>query len=292
MNNYSQLLSYLPELLAEKLNMFPAEIWNEAEEIRLRIGQPVIIRCGIRERQADLIMDFKMLQDTLHHLIQYSYYAYEEDLAKGFITIEGGHRIGICGRMVIKHGQPAVLREISSMNIRFAKGIRGCGRRILPEIMEDGKPVNTLIISPPGCGKTTLLRDLARELSENRFHVAVCDERSEIGGMYQGKPSFDLGPRCDILDGCDKTWGIPMLIRSMGPQIIITDEIGKPEDIPAVMQCLVSGVTLLTSIHGTCLEDVLRSPAGELIKKGVFRRLVYLSAEKGAGTVREVAAYV
>ncbi len=291
MNAHRQIISRMPAELAQELGSLPSEVWEEVEEIRLRNGQPVCLRCGVRERHLTYRVDTKCLQNTLNQLIQYSYYAYEDDLAKGFITIEGGHRVGICGRMVVKQGQPSVMREISSMNIRFARGIKGCGRKILPEIMKEGKPMNTLIISPPGCGKTTLLRDLARELSENRFHVAVCDERSEICGMYQGRPSFDLGPRCDILDGCDKTWGIPLLIRSMGPQVLITDEIGRPEDVSAVMQCLVSGVTLLTSIHGTCLDDVLRSPVGELVEKGIFRRLVYLTAENGAGTVREVTVY-
>lgn len=290
MNKHRRLISHLPDSLSEALITIPQEIWDEVEEIRLRNGQPVCLRCGSRERSINISVNSALLQDTLNKLIQYSYYAYEDDLAKGFITIEGGHRVGICGKMVIKDGQPAVMREISSMNIRFAKGMKGCGRKILPEIMKDGNVMNTLIVSPPGCGKTTLLRDLTRELSENRFQVAVCDERSEIAGMYQGIPSFDLGPRCDVLDGCDKVWGIPLLIRSMGPQILITDEIGKPDDIPAVLQCLASGVTLITSIHGSSQQDILRSPVGELLKKDCFRRIVYLSAEKGAGTVKEVTA--
>jgi len=291
MNGYRQILSRMPAELAKELCTLPEEVWDEVEEIRLRNGQPVCLRCGARERHLTYRMEAVCLQNTLNQLIQYSYYAYEDDLAKGFITIEGGHRVGICGRMVMKQGLPAVMREISSMNIRLARGVKGCGRKILPEIMKDGKPLNTLIISPPGCGKTTLLRDLARELSENRFHVSICDERSEIGGMYKGQPSFELGPRCDILDGCCKAWGIPLLIRSMGPQVIVTDEIGKPEDVSAVMQCLVSGVILLTSIHGTCLEDVMRSPVGDLVEKKIFQRLVYLSAENGAGTVQEVTSY-
>ncbi len=291
MSNYREILSRLPEDLARKLGDVPEEVWSEVEEIRLRIGQPICFRCGIRERQIPVLVDINLLRDALNHLIQYSYYAYEDDLAHGFLTIEGGHRIGICGKMVMKEGQPAVMREISSMNIRFARGIKGCSRKILPDIMADGRPVNTLIVSPPGCGKTTLLRDLARELSENRFHVAICDERSEIAGMYRGQPSFDLGPRCDVLDSCEKSWGIPLLIRSMGPQVLVTDEIGRPEDVAAVMQCLVSGVVLLTSIHGTCEEDVISSAMGELVEKGIFKRLVFLTAQGGAGTVKEVRRY-
>ena len=291
MKTQRKIITRLPAELSEELTTVPQDIWDITEEIRLRNGQPVCLRYGMRERHLNLRTNSQLLQQTLNQLIQFSYYAYEDDLARGFVTVEGGHRVGICGKMVIKHGQPAVMREISSMNIRFARSIKGCCRKILPEIMNNGKPMNTLIVSPPGCGKTTLLRDLARELSENRFHVAVCDERSELAGMYDGQPSFDLGPRCDVLDGCEKNWGIPLLIRSMAPQVLVTDEVGKPEDVSSIMQCLTSGVTLLTSIHGTCYDDLLKSSIGSLIEKGVFRRFVYLTAQNGAGTVREVTSF-
>ena len=181
-----------------------------------------------------------------------------------------------------------MMKEISSLNIRFAKEMKGCSRKLIPEIINNGKLTNTLIISPPGCGKTTLLRDLARELSENRFQVAICDERSEIAGMHQGKPGFDLGMRCDVLDGCEKAKGIPMLIRSMAPEVIITDEIGKPEDLSAIRQCLTSGIPLITSIHGESLYDVLRSEVGILAEQGIFHTMIYLTNLGGPGTVREV----
>lgn len=288
MNTFQEITAKMPREIEAQLKQLPESVVREVEEIRLRCGQHICLRCGMRERYIEHLITAEDLHDTLNHLIQYSYYAYETDLARGFVTIEGGHRVGICGRAIVKNGQPALLQQISSLNIRFAKEIRGCSRKLLPEIMEHGQPVNTLIVSPPGCGKTTLLRDVARELSENRFQVAVCDERSELAGMYHSHPSFDLGPRCDVLDGCDKAWGISMLLRAMAPQIIITDEIGKPEDISAVMQCLASGVTLITSIHGWNLEDVCRSPMGRLVGDGIFRRIVFLSSEKGAGTLREI----
>lgn len=288
MNTFHEITSRMPKEIEETLKCLPESAVREVEEIRLRAGQNILLRCGVRERRLNCTVQPEDLQTALNNLIQYSYYAYEEDLSRGFVTIEGGHRVGICGRVVVKQGEPAMMREISSLNIRFAKEVKGCCRKVLPEIMEKTMPLNTLIVSPPGCGKTTLLRDLARELSENRFHVAICDERSELAGMYHARPGFDLGPRCDVLDGCEKAWGIPMLIRSMAPQVIITDEIGKPADVPAAMQCLASGVTLITSIHGACLEDVLRSSIGSLVEKGVFKRLVYLTSSSGVGTVREV----
>ena len=288
MIQFQEIASRMPEGLKEQFMALPSSIIREVEEIRLQCGQRILLRCGSRERYIEYLITAKDLQQILHHLIQYSYYAYEEDIARGFITIEGGHRVGICGRAVVKQGQPVLLKEISSMNIRFAKEIRGCSLKILPDIMKEGRICSSLIVSPPGCGKTTLLRDLARALSENRFRVAVCDERSEIAGMYQSRPGFDLGPRCDVLDGCDKSKGIPMLIRSMAPQVIITDEIGKEEDISAVMQCVVSGVSLISSIHGYSMDDLERSAIGPMVKAGIFKRIIFLGKEQGAGTVREV----
>lgn len=291
MGTFREIISRMPKEIKAVMEQLPETVVSEVEEIRLRAGQKILLRCRSGERSLNCIMSQQNLQQTLHCLIQYSYYAYEDDIARGFVTIEGGHRVGICGRVVAKEGQPALLKEISSLNIRFAREVKGCSHKVIHLIKEQGKPVNTLIVSPPGCGKTTLLRDLARILSEEGFQTAVCDERSEIAGMYQGKPGFCLGPRCDVLDGCEKAWGIPMLIRSMGPQIIITDEIGRPEDVPAVLQCLASGVTLITSVHGASIDDVMRSAAAPLIEQKIFRRLIYLTGKGGAGTLQEVVYY-
>lgn len=291
MNTFYQITRRMPAGIEEVLRRLSDTDINKTEEIRLRTGQMILVRCGTVQRKLDYIIKPQDLQQTLNNLIQYSYYAYEEDLSRGFVTIEGGHRVGICGRAVVREGQPVMMKEISSLNIRFAREIAGCSRKVLPEILQGRKAVNTLIVSPPGCGKTTLLRDLARALSEQGLQTAVCDERSEIAGMYQGRPGFNLGPACDVLDGCDKAFGVPMLIRSMAPQVILTDEIGKPSDVPAVMQCLASGVALITSIHGSSYQDVLRSSMGPLAEQGVFQTLIYLTARGGPGTVKEVVHY-
>ena len=289
MDTFRQITSHMPQELRGQMEQLPDSVIRHVEEIRLRCGQKALLTCNTRELQLNCIISAQDLQMILHNLIQFSYYAYEEDLAKGFVTIEGGHRVGICGRAVIKENRPALLREISSLNIRFAREIKGCSNRILPHIFVGGKVLNTLIVSPPGCGKTTLLRDMARCLSEKGVRTAICDERSELAGMFHCCPSFDLGPRCDVLDGCEKSWGIPMLIRSMSPQVIITDEIGKQEDVSAAMQCLVSGVSLIASIHGTCPEDLAQSAISSLVNSGFFQRLVYLCSDEGPGTIKMIS---
>ena len=288
MNNFREILSRIPLCVAKELEVLPDSVISKLEEIRLRCGQPIILGCSDKEKILAKIITKEDLQKTLNSLIKFSYYAYEDDLAKGFVTIEGGHRVGICGKTVVKNGQPSLIKEISSMNIRFTKELKGCANSLIPTIIKEGRPINTLIVSPPGCGKTTLLRDMARVLSMRQIKVAICDERSEIAGMYNSSPSFDLGPRTDIIDGCDKIYGIPMLIRSMAPDVVITDEIGKREDVTIAEQCVNSGISLITSIHGACTEDIENSNIGSLIKKGFFQNIIYLSRERGPGTIKEI----
>ena len=286
---FRQILSRLPQSVKEELEILPQSVISETEEIRLRCGQNVRLQGHGRDKIISHIVTAEELVKTLNSLIRYSYYAYEEDLAKGFITIEGGHRVGVCGKAVVKKGHTCLIKEVSSMNIRFCREVPGCAEKIKDYLTdENNQPLNTLIVSPPGCGKTTLLRDIARFLSYKGLIVAVCDERSEIAGMYNSMPSFDLGPRTDILDGAPKAQGMEMLIRSMSPQVIITDETGKQDDIEAIRQCMTTGVSVITSIHGCSREDAMRSAAAPLIETDFFKNIIYLSREKGPGTISEV----
>ena len=288
MSNFNDILEKLPGSIRKELETLPKEIINEIEEIRLRCSQNPIVLYKTKEKILSSITSKEDLQNTLNALIKYSYYAFEEDLAKGFVTIKGGHRIGICGKAVVTDNVPTLIKEISSMNIRFAKEIKGIANILIPIIIKDNEPVNTLIVSPPGCGKTTLLRDIARVLSIRGIKVAICDERSEIAGMCDSMPSFDLGPRTDIIDGCNKRYGISMLIRTMSPQVIITDEIGDRYDVEAINQCTNAGVKIITSIHGSNKEDILKSKINQLISENTFENIIYLSSKEGAGTIKEI----
>ena len=290
--NTERIIIRLPENMQEKIKNLPENVINNFEEIRIKAGKDTLVISEGKEinlRDGDFVTP-EILDGLLNRLLDYSYYAYEDELSKGYITIEGGHRVGICGRVTLREGKVHIIKDISSLNIRRSRQIIGASKAIINSVLdEDKKSIkNTLIISPPKCGKTTILRDLARTLSKKGYRVGICDERSEIAGSYNGKSSYELGSRTDILDGCPKSEGINMLIRAMSPDVVITDEIGKPEDVPAVNSALCAGVKIITSIHGNSYEDVARSAVGELVTNHIFETLVFLSATPSTGTVNKI----
>lgn len=293
MNNLDQILNKLPEKIKGPVSELPEPVKKQLEEIRVRIHGDIRVISKNQEMVVSLKNHAQItredLEMILNNLLDYSYYAYEEELAKGYITIEGGHRIGVCGKAVVDKGKVSLIKEISSLNIRRSREITGVAERVIPHVLDkENKLCNTLIISPPKCGKTTLLRDLARCLSYKGIRIGICDERSEIAGTFQGIPSYDVGPRTDVLDGCPKAEGMIMLIRAMSPDAVITDEMGKEEDIDAIETAVCAGVRVLTTIHGKDYDDVLASRIGSLVKKRIFTRLIFLSNDPKTGTIREV----
>lgn len=294
MNNLDQILNKLPENVRGPIKDLPENILSSLEEIRIKAGSDIRVLSKNQEivvaLKRNALITREDLDTILNNLLDYSYYAYEEELAKGYITIEGGHRVGVCGRAVLDKGKISLLKEISSLNLRRSREIIGVADRVIPQIVdkETGMLKNTLIVSPPKCGKTTLLRDIIRVLSYKGFKIGLCDERSEIAGTYLGRPSYDLGPRTDVMDGCPKAEGMIMLIRAMSPDAVVTDEIGKKEDVDAIETAICAGVSILTTIHGSCYDDLIASNIGPLVSRGIFSRLIFLTNDPRTGTISEV----
>jgi len=230
----------------------------------------------------------------LNLITNHSLYALEEELRRGYVTIEGGHRIGLSGKVVVEGGRVRHLRDVTGFNVRIARQLPGVAGDLVPYIFHGGRVENVLIVSPPQCGKTTLLRDLARIASTgdkglSPRKVGIVDERSELAGCVRGIPQHDVGPRTDVLDGCPKAEGMMMMIRSMSPDILVVDEIGRREDGEAVYEAVHAGVHVFTTAHGRTLEEVCRRPTiSALARDGVFNRYVLLSRRRGPGTVEGV----
>lgn len=271
--------------------------FEDIEEIRLRVNKPIILYKNKKEKILDTyhIPTSDDIMLTLELMSDYSLYALEEELKNGYITLQGGHRIGLTGKAVLDKGHIKTIKNINGMNIRISHQIIGCADNIIDYIYNNQKKIShTLIVSPPRCGKTTLLRDIIRQLSNgttNRYGmtIGVVDERSEIAGCYKGIPQNDIGIRTDVLDSCPKAEGIMMLLRSMSPDIIAVDEIGRNEDIYAIEEILNAGIKIICTVHGSTLEDIQQKPVlSKLIEKNIFEKIIVLNRDKGAGTIQGV----
>ncbi|WP_368259762.1 stage III sporulation protein AA [Clostridium paraputrificum] len=262
---------------------------NALQEIRLKIEKPIIITSSKGEVVLSYILGREDIKYILQRISNYSLYAYEEEIRQGFITIRGGHRVGLAGECVMDNGKVKTIRNISSLNIRICREILGCSKKVMKYIVEDKKVLNTLIISPPKCGKTTILRDIARNLSDGGKKISIIDERSEIAASYLGVPQMKVGIRTDVLDNCLKSEGLIMAIRSLSPEIIICDEIGTLKDIEALIMAFNSGVNIIVTLHGESIDDLTnRSVFKELLENNVVERVILLSNREGVGTVENV----
>lgn len=287
---FERATQLLPYALRQGVERLPDWDKAQAEELRLRSGRPLMVAGPMGERPVPGLENVPLspvdLSLVLEIASQASAHTVLDRVRNGFVTIQGGHRVGLCGSGVVKDGEISNLRQLSSLAIRIAREVTGAGEGILPQLQEGGVLQSTLILSSPGEGKTTLLRDLIRRISDGvelpPLRVGVADERGELAAMYQGMPMTDIGARTDVMDGCPKAPALMMLLRGMNPQVLAADEITAPEDVEALEQAAGCGVTLFCTAHGGSLNDLQRRGLyRRLLEAGIFQRAIFIGRENG-----------
>lgn len=270
-----------------------------ATEIRMRLGKPICIHYNdglfypsknarlTKLSSSGIKATREMIDKAIEIATNSSVYSVCEQIKNGYITVPGGHRIGITGTAVVKNDKITFIKDVSGLNYRLAHEVIGAADKVMPFIEDKQGIKNTLIISSPGVGKTTMLRDIVRQLSYKSYRVSVVDERSEIASLCNGYSAFDLGFSTDVLDGTDKAEGMLMMLRAMTPDVIVTDEIGSKADIEAIEKITNSGAGVIASIHGKNLEMIRRREDLKCLLK-LFDVFVTLGKSKGLGTVEEV----
>ena len=283
---YELAAAILPSRLRRIAMELPETDKRRAEEFRLRAGHCLSVLLPEGERSLEAIVTTEELETLCDIAAEFSRYASIETLRQGFLPVRGGFRVGLCGSAVVKDGEVTNLKQISSAVIRISREQKGIAQAVAPRLFRDGRFVSTLLLSPPGGGKTTLLRDLVRQLSQGEGvppqRITLIDEREEIAVMYRGQPQMDVGPRTDVLSGCPKALAIPMALRAMNPQIIAVDEITVREDIAAMAAAAHCGVRFLATIHAADRRELGRRPLfSHLLKEKVFEKLVTIRREEG-----------
>ena len=289
MNKLEELYRYFPSNIYNLLKSTAiqnSKIEQELQEIRIRVNKPIILKL----RKLEVVIEYEISQTEILQIVEKlcnnSIYAYKNQMCEGFITIKGGHRVGITGSAVMDNGKIINIKYITSLNFRVAREVENCSYSILNQVVDVKNDTinNTLIVSPPGKGKTTMLRDLIKNISNGIPKInfrgrncGVVDERGEIAAMYQGIPQNNVGIRTDIIENISKAKGMKMLIRSMSPEVIACDEIGSKEDIQAIKEAMLSGVKGIFTMHGRNLNDIKANTyINELIENKTIEKIIFL----------------
>lgn len=284
------ILKYFPLEIVTKINKsITSEIINNIQEIRVRVKCPIIVKMN---NEKDIIINHKTSQEEIMQIMQSicnnSIYSYQNEITNGYITIKGGHRVGVTGDVVLEEGKVINIKYISSLNFRIARQVFDCSNSILKYVIDikNNSVFNTLIVSPPGAGKTTILKDLIRKVSDgiieigfNGIDVSLIDERGEISAMYKGEPQNNIGIRTDVLENITKPLGIKMAVRSMAPKVIVADEIGNINDIEAINYAVCSGVKGIFTAHSFDMETMmLNKELNKLIHMKVIEKIIFLDS--------------
>ncbi|HIT70836.1 MAG TPA: stage III sporulation protein AA [Candidatus Scatovivens faecipullorum] len=291
------ILRYFPGKIQNILNEEIGEKYNILEEIRIRVQKPIILKFNNNEKIVRYLCNTEEILNILQAICENSIYTYQKQIAEGFVTIQGGHRVGISGSCVIENGKVININYVNSLNFRISRQVIGVGKKVLKHILdlEEKNLYNTLIISPPGAGKTTLVRDIVRQVSSGikdykfkGLNVGLVDERGEIAALYKGVPQNDVGVKTDVIENVSKAIGMKMLIRSMAPQVIVADEIGNYEDVEAINYAICSGCKGIFTAHGSTFDDIYLNPVlKNLINVKIFEVIIFLDV-KNKGVLKEV----
>lgn len=292
------ILKFFPRGIANEIDKKISIIEELVQEIRIRVGNKIIIKTNKKD---DIIINYFVTQEEILEIMQIicnnSIYSYQNEIANGYITIKGGHRVGVTGDVVLENNKVINIKYISSLNFRIARQILDCSNNILKYVinLEENTVFHTLIVSPPGAGKTTILKDLVRKISDGipeigfkGIDVSLIDERGEISAMYNGVPQNKIGIRTDVLENVSKPIGIKMAVRSMAPKVIVADEIGNYNDIEAINYAVCSGVKGIFTAHSLSYETMmLNKELNKLINMKIIERIIFLDS-KTKGKIKNV----
>lgn len=287
-----EILRIFPLTIRSMLQQYMMHKWTRLQEIRCRVDQGMELIFDHQVVQLDeMIVTREDITSILHKISAYSLYRMEDELREGYITIDGGHRIGLAGEVSVENKQVHALQYITFLNVRIAKEHIDSAQSILPYMYDEQNYKHTLIIGAPKSGKTSLIRDVTRMISNGWQHVpakkvGLVDERSEIAASHKGMPTLNVGMRTDVLDRCPKVDGMMMLIRSMSPEVLIVDEIGSGADVQAVLEAIHAGVCVICTAHANSINDIKNRPSFQpLFHSHAFQRIVYLESENEPGTI-------